>query len=110
MTIIFIAGECKLGFREDNSQGRLKCLPINLCVEFNSTTTSDLDETENEVNDTLLNNGKPNIDKPPCNENARCEYTGPGQYRCICNDGFTGDGKECKRNYLDNYNFHHIKL
>ena len=69
-----------------------------------------MDETENEVNDTLLNNGKPNIDKPPCNENAQCEYTGPGQHRCICNDGFTGDGKECKRNYLDNYNFHHIKL
>ena len=57
--LFIIIGECELGFRADTSQGRLKCLPINLCIESNSTTLSDLDKTEDEVNDTLLNNVKP---------------------------------------------------
>ena len=97
--IHIIQGDCKQGFRADTSHGRLKCLPINLCIEFNTTRTSGSDTKENQINETLENSdtfGKENL---PCNKNAKCEYTGPAQYRCICNDGYTGDGKECKRKH-----------
>ena len=52
---------------------------------------------ENSINVTHYDNNEDGKQRVLCNVNAQCEYTGPGQYRCICNDGFTGDGKECKR-------------
>ena len=32
-----------------------------------------------------------------CSPNADCEYTGPGKYNCVCQEGYIGDGKQCER-------------
>ena len=31
-----------------------------------------------------------------CSKFATCENTGPGTYKCTCNQGYTGDGKTCE--------------
>jgi hypothetical protein len=30
-----------------------------------------------------------------CHRFATCFDTAPGEYKCICRDGYIGDGKEC---------------
>ena len=75
-------------------------MPINLCTEYNLTTTAAPDangNNENSINVTLANNKEDGEKRMLCNDNAKCEYTGPGQYKCICNDGFIGDGRDCQR-------------
>lgn len=49
--------------------------------EHGVTVCLDKDECSAEVN--------------PCNENAYCKNTAPG-FSCTCNEGFIGDGFECK--------------
>ena len=34
-------------------------------------------------------------DQDDCHSDATCINTGPGTYLCSCNEGFTGDGKNC---------------
>jgi hypothetical protein len=31
-----------------------------------------------------------------CHEFATCTDTAPGEYECACNEGYTGDGKNCQ--------------
>ena len=31
-----------------------------------------------------------------CHEFATCTDTAPGEYSCACDDGYTGDGKNCE--------------
>ena len=31
-----------------------------------------------------------------CHQYATCTNTGPALYRCTCNEGYTGDGKQCE--------------
>ena len=33
--------------------------------------------------------------KDDCHQHATCTDTSPGKYSCVCNDGYTGDGKTC---------------
>ena len=30
-----------------------------------------------------------------CHQHATCTDTGPNEYKCKCNEGYTGDGKTC---------------
>ena len=70
-------GECKPGYRADASSGTLKCAPINMCTD-NTDSINDITATQH-----------------LCHMNATCEYTGPGQYQCKCQEGFEGDGWQC---------------
>jgi len=36
------------------------------------------------------------VTPPPCDQNARCTTTGAGTYKCSCNAGYSGSGKECE--------------
>ena len=38
-----------------------------------------------------------------CDVNAACNNT-QGSYNCTCKDGFYGDGKTCRGNYIDEEN------
>lgn len=31
-----------------------------------------------------------------CHRFATCFDTAPGEYKCVCREGYVGDGKECK--------------
>ena len=54
-----------------------------------------LKASKSNVNESdVMNTG---IREQLCSPNADCEYTGPGKYNCVCNDGYVGDGKQCER-------------
>ena len=42
-----------------------------------------------------------------CHRFATCADTGPGEYKCTCNKGYTGDGKTCTG--LQIYSFYAIE-
>ena len=35
-------------------------------------------------------------ERDDCHEHATCTDTGPGSYKCRCNEGYVGDGKMCE--------------
>jgi len=35
-------------------------------------------------------------DDPPCHEHARCVFTGPSQFDCVCQPNYHGDGLVCR--------------
>ena len=66
---------------EVNNQGLVRCGPCPDGFEGRGNTQcNDIDEC---VGDITL-----------CDENAFCENR-PGDYICICNDGYAGDGETC---------------
>ena len=72
------SGECKEGYeKKPFDSGGFECKPINLCHRNNETL---------------------------CNANSSCQYIGPGQYQCKCNQGFSGDGFKCWRKLCYNPN------
>ena len=74
-------------------------MPINLCIKYNATAANSRSNISNDIitDNNSTDNGSKIDNVALCSSNANCEYTGPGQYECICRPGYFGDGKQCKR-------------
>ena len=73
------------------------CAKYNLTAINTNANVSDGDSIN--INIGHLN-GTVNNDGTLCHLNANCEDTGPGLYRCVCKEGYTGDGENCKRKFI----------
>ena len=71
-----------------------------MCVEYSHMPIDQkMRFAEESSNGNNITNSKGVMeDETLCSLNARCEYSGPGKYRCVCKEGYIGDGKQfCRR-------------